>query len=195
MSLKNICRICSAYLLDFKRDYKKCVTCGFTIHKNEMLEDIMKASTYEEAQNRYGKIENMKWADEAKWMVVLAVPDAIKTTVKNSLTGKPLEKIYCNKDMAEVLKKTFNDLVISKLHTEIKTFDGCFNIRYVRGSTDKLSAHSYGLAIDLNAQDMPLGSESKWTQGFVDVWRRNGWSFGGDFKRLDPQHFSYCFEG
>lgn len=194
MSLRNICKICSAYLLDFKRDYKKCVSCGFTIHKIELSEDIMRVSTFEDAEKRYGKIENMKWADEAKWMVLLAVPDAIKATVKNSLTGKPLEKIYCNKDAAESLKKVFNELISTKHHTEIKTFDGCFNIRYVRGSTDKLSTHSYGLAIDMNAKDMPLGSESKWTKGFVEIWKKNGWTFGGDFKRLDPQHWSYCWE-
>lgn len=40
---------------------------------------------------------------------------------------------------------------------EIKTWDGCFNVRYQRGSRTVLSMHSFGIAIDINATHNPLG--------------------------------------
>lgn len=41
----------------------------------------------------------------------------------------------------------------------VKTFDGSFTTRYIRGRNDKLSNHSFGSALDLNARWNPFRSE------------------------------------
>ena len=41
------------------------------------------------------------------------------------------KKIYCNKDMIEPLTKAFKNLIATGLVKELKTWDGCFNIRGV----------------------------------------------------------------
>ena len=68
-------------------------------------------------------------------------------------------KIYCNKIIMEDLCKVFNDLVRTKLIAEIKSYDGCFNPRYIRGMEAKkiLSNHAFGTALDFNASQNPLG--------------------------------------
>ncbi len=71
----------------------------------------------------------------------------------------------------------------------INTYDGCFNIRLVRGGT-KPSIHSWGLAIDVNANDFPLGSHSKQNMDLVNAFVDNGFFPGQQFKhRPDPMHF------
>jgi hypothetical protein len=80
---------------------------------------------------------------------------------------------------------------------ELETMDGCFNIRMVRGDF-VMSAHSYGLAIDINAAKNKLGQTSG---GFFDLpefvkcFKDQGFDWGGEFTRPDPMHFSYCWEG
>jgi hypothetical protein len=109
------------------------------------------------------------------------------------------KSIYCNKDLYPVLEKTYRALIEKGLHTEIKTNDECFCIRMIRGYTDQLSTHSWGMAVDLNVVDNPLGVTkeealekglSPFTDRFVQVWRDNGWICGWDFKnRKDGMHF------
>lgn len=77
------------------------------------------------------------------------------------------------------------------LHTEIKTFDGCFNIRLVRGSKSVYSIHSWGCAIDLNAADNPLASAGKWSADFISVMVNSNIYCGQNWLgRKDPMHFA-----
>lgn len=105
----------------------------------------------------------------------------------------PFRRIYCNKDIVEPLKRVFTRLQsIGKL-SEIKTFDGCFLVRYIRGyETQKIpSLHSYGIAVDFNAAENGLGKPVKFSPEFLQAWRDEGWVCGADFKRLDGMHFQY----
>ena len=68
----------------------------------------------------------------------------------------------------------------------------CF--RMVRGTTDKLSNHSSGTAIDLNAIQHPLGKVGTFEPGKVPMIRalakKYGLTWGGDYKtRADEMHF------
>ncbi len=60
------------------------------------------------------------------------------------------KRLYCNKDIIEPLSKAFKALIVSGCVMELKTFDGCFNIRKKRGLVS-MSLHSWGIAIDVNA--------------------------------------------
>ena len=106
----------------------------------------------------------------------------------------PFSRIYCNRAIIEKLDLTFVALAHMNLLSEIKSFDGCFNVRKIRGKEsdpDAYSIHSFGLALDFNAKEMPLWSESKWTPEFVAVWKALGWEWGGNFERRDGMHFEH----
>ena len=88
----------------------------------------------------------------------------------------------------------------SEFHTLIEPLDTgalddwgyCF--RMVRGTTDKLSNHSSGTAIDLNASKHPLGKVGTFPGEKVPMIRalakKYGLKWGGDYKsRADEMHF------
>lgn len=97
-------------------------------------------------------------------------------------------RIYCNKKMIPMLQKAFRALIAKQLHTEIRTYDGCFNVRRKRGSS-AVSLHAYGLAIDLNAAWNRFGGTVTFSNAFLQVWRDNGFDCGADWKKKDGMHF------
>jgi hypothetical protein len=153
----------------------------------------MKVKTLAEAESRYGKIAFGKWEDETKWMSILKVPEAVAKYLLNGSTGLPTRKIYCNKDMHEPLSRAFQSMIDRGLVGELDTFDGCFNIRLVRGGVGP-STHSYGLAIDINAKDNPLGAKPILSEALVSCFLDEGFDWGGNFARRDGMHFSYAWE-
>mgnify|MGYP003439941463 CR=1 FL=1 len=69
--------------------------------------------------------------------------------------------------------------------------DWSYANRAIRGRNTP-SNHSWGLAVDINAQDFPLGSSKRLPQWLVDLWKANGFDYGGDWKgRKDPMHFEF----
>ena len=75
------------------------------------------------------------------------------------------------------------------------TFDDwAYAFRMVRGTTDKLSCHSSGTAIDLNATKHPLGKIGTFPAEKVPMIRalarKYGLFWGGDYQnRKDEMHF------
>ena len=72
--------------------------------------------------------------------------------------------------------------------------DWAYAFRMVRGSTDRLSCHSSGTAIDLNATRHPLGKVGTFPAEKVPMIRalakKDGLKWGGDYKgRADEMHF------
>ena len=102
-------------------------------------------------------------------------------------------RLFIHKLIEMPLEVTFRELIIKGLHKEIETFDGIYNPRYIRGSTTIPSRHSWGLAIDLNADKNKLGQvEPDFTPEFLGVWRDIGWTVGADwYNRPDPMHFQW----
>jgi hypothetical protein len=98
------------------------------------------------------------------------------------------KRIYCNKDLVEPLKKAFKDLIDTGAVKELKTWDGCFNIRKKRG-LNSLSLHSFGIAIDVNAFENGLGKPPKLSPLFVKCFTDNGFDWGGVWARKDGMHF------
>jgi hypothetical protein len=72
-------------------------------------------------------------------------------------------------------------------------YGGCYNFRLMRGST-RLSMHSYGIAIDLDPSNNPLGKAWEPEVGMIDmrvvrIFEDAGWTWGGRWHRPDCQHF------
>jgi hypothetical protein len=154
---------------------------------------LTRRQRYEKAVKRYGPIYKVNvWSKQKRWMVDLNIEEYLPNLKTG--TGAKITWLYVNNSITYHLIKTLSELKDKGLAKEIKTFDGCLNIRKVRGAS-RWSAHAYGLAIDLNASLNPVGTKGSWSPEFIEVWEKNGWKWGGRFKRLkDPMHFSLSWE-
>ena len=123
---------------------------------------------------------------------------------------------WCPKLVGQKLKVTKINGVVQQLesvsaeldkHPEWKDYlysTGTFNWRTVRG-TNRLSPHSFGIAIDLNTQysnywqwDCKCTSENteliyknQIPQGIVDIFEKHGFIWGGKWYHYDTMHFEY----
>lgn len=133
-----------------------------------------------------------KPAFEAKWLIRHELPAAVKPYFPKYGNIRPTA-IYMNKFAAASLDVVLLELLSTGLIKELKTYDGCHNVRLKRG-INEYSIHSWGLALDFNALLNALGV--KWgsqpgmfSKAFLDVWRKHGWVCGADFSRSDAMHF------
>lgn len=117
------------------------------------------------------------------------------------------KRIYCNADIIPHLTQGFKNLIERNCVAELKTWDGCYNYRAVRGMENKynaamkagdkllaisyLSIHSWAGAIDLNAASNGLGKTPTLSPEFVKCFTDADMDWGGNFKgkRVDGMHF------
>jgi hypothetical protein len=116
-----------------------------------------------------------------KSMIVWDVPTNLEI-------GVIPKKLYCNKDMVTPLTQAFTNLISTGKVNELKTWDGCFNIRKKRGLSS-MSLHSWGIAIDVNAAWNGLNKIPQLTPGFVKCFTDAGFEWGGTWTRKDGMHF------
>jgi hypothetical protein len=159
-----------------------------------------KCTTRVAAEARYGHIDfaSRHWPEQSHWIRSLVIPEGMFPNWKVLNTKMPVRAIACNLDLHQPLMAALTAVHNKGLGAQLHTFDGCFNIRMVRGSNAHFSAHSYGLALDINAATNPMGSvlHTTFTADFVKCFTDQGFAWGGNFHgRKDPMHFSRCFEG
>jgi hypothetical protein len=71
-----------------------------------------------------------------------------------------------------------------------RQYGGCYVPRFIdRDPSKPLSMHAFGLAVDLNVQDNPLGSAGNMDPRVVEVFDDWGFEWGGFWDRPDPMHF------
>ncbi len=121
---------------------------------------------------------------ERQWMVVV---DFKKNGLKKLIPALP-DRVYCNKDLEHPLLDALLNLIQCNRQHELKTWDGCFNVRPKRGLST-MSLHSWGIAIDVNAATNGLGKEPTLSEGFVKCFTDAGFHWGGTWKRRDGMHF------
>lgn len=137
---------------------------------------------------------------EGRNMVLWDVPQDIN----NAIPALP-NKIYCNKDMVPVIEKGLRNVIVRGLAGQIRTWDGCFNVRPMRGYEKQyakaikegnvdlaitfLSMHSWGTAFDMNAAWNQLKQIPTMSKELVACFTDAGMDWGGSWKRLDGMHF------
>lgn len=158
-----------------------------------------KPLTASQMQSRFGKIEFRINPDgnsvtilndwKSKNIVTLDMP-----FLKN--TGPYFtSKISVHKDAADKFQKLFRAWEEKGLLHLIKSYDGAFNPRLIRGSNTTLSTHAFGIAIDINVRWNGLGSvpARKGQEGsvreLVPIANKLGFFWGGHFTRKDGMHF------
>ncbi len=67
---------------------------------------------------------------------------------------------------------------------------GCYNPRRIRGSSS-LSRHSYGIAVDFNTSTNAYGATPTMDMRIVEIFRSNGFAWGGGWTRPDGMHFEH----
>lgn len=144
-----------------------------------------------EAEKRYGQIINGIWENEEEWCMALPIPSYIAQSWINTATSRPTNHVYCNKDMAPSLLRALINLHDRGILSELKTFDGCYMVRDIRGVPGKVSAHAYAGAIDLNAKENRLGRPCVLSDGFKQCFKDEGFTCGADFIRIDGMHMSW----
>jgi len=99
--------------------------------------------------------------------------------------------VQVHKKIAGRLKNAFEEINAAGLSDEIKTFDGSYNARKKRGGST-WSVHSWGLAVDLNAGQYPMGTSAASTspryKQIAQIFARNGFYQLGN----DPMHFQFA---
>lgn len=119
-------------------------------------------------------------------------------------TGFP-RRIFMHRLLEIPLTNSLQTVIERKLTHELKTWDGCYLFRPIRGyerryyalitqgriveSLKYLSLHAFGAAFDINKSENPLGVPPKMPKNFVDCFTFNGLDWGGNFARLDGMHF------
>ena len=103
-------------------------------------------------------------------------------------------KLRCAEKVAPLLlnfAKEFNKLIDPLEGGALDDWGYCY--RDVRGVPGKLSNHSSGTAIDLNASKHPLGKVGTFDAAKVPMIRalakKYGLTWGGDWARKDEMHF------
>lgn len=104
-------------------------------------------------------------------------------------------KWYVHKDIAFIVSTAVNQIEANGYkfdHGPIDTDDDWgYSNRPIRGSK-RPSNHSWGLAIDIDAQNYPMGQRKKKPpQWVIDTFRRFGFTWGGQWGRPDPMHFEF----
>lgn len=98
---------------------------------------------------------------------------------------------WCNKLLIDIFQKVYLEIVKARLSSELKTFNGCYNIRKIRGGT-KLSTHSWGIAVDHNMVTNMLGQCPKLHLGIVECFEQQNFVWGGNFTRKDGMHMQFA---
>jgi len=119
--------------------------------------------------------------DEGTYMVMWDVPSELEI-------GVIPKRLYCNKAIIKPLEQAFKNLIQRNKVNELKTWDGCFNVRKKRGLSSQ-SLHSWGIAIDVNAAWNGLGKEPTLSSEFVKCFTDAGFDWGGTWTRKDGMHF------
>src|SRR5689334_9013234 len=123
----------------------------------------------------------------------------------NLEVGVVPKKIYCLKDFVEPFSKGVQNVIDRGFIHMWHTWDGCYNVRPIRGYEGKygalmkageieeaikyLSIHSFGGAFDMNAFENGLGKTPNLPMSFVVCFTDAGFDWGGNFKRKDGMHF------
>lgn len=148
----------------------------------------------EQLKTKYG-IPNLIGAG---YLVTISLPFKMRIAwQRNSF----VTRIQCHQLIAEQLTAALRDILAhygyeKLVELGIDLYGGCFNYRFMRGSAEKLSHHSWGVAIDLDPERNLLGETAKTARfarpeykAMIDIFYKHGFFSLGREKNYDWMHF------
>jgi len=129
-----------------------------------------------------------RWQTDFLTLVALPFPLPLSWDKSRSVT-----QMTCHKLVAGIFTDVFGQLQRATQQEKLTSFGGCFSFRPQRTGT-KLSAHSWGIAIDLNPESNAQGTAGNMDAGVIGIFRDTGFEWGGDWRGrvCDPMHFQFC---
>lgn len=97
-------------------------------------------------------------------------------------------RIWGHEALAGPLRQAFGLICDRGLAGELKTYDGCFNIRKMK-SGRSYSVHSWGLAVDFNARENPYGGPVRFSDDLIRCFADAGFEAGALWRTPDGMHF------
>ncbi len=103
-----------------------------------------------------------------------------------------LGRTQCNRQIVPMVQGALQELADAGLTNLVDPaqFGGCYNPRLI-GPGLGISRHTWGIALDVNVAANPLGGSGRQDPRLVEIMRRWGLAWGGDWLRPDPMHFEY----
>ena len=105
-----------------------------------------------------------------------------------------LPPVTCHRALLPQLRGAMRELIARGLgHTvDGAQYAGCYTPRFIDRDPDgRLSHHSWGIAVDLNAGENTFGGDSRQNEELVDVMTSWGFTWGGGWLVPDPMHFEW----
>ena len=147
----------------------------------------------------FGDIQNYIQPDgtlDVQWAITsldyVALPVPLMLSFDHS---KTITHFRCHKRLVDTMEAVFTEIKNQGLEPDLFSFGGCFSFRPQRTGS-KLSAHSWGIAIDLNSENNAQGTAGNMHPGIVSVFQQAGFEWGGGWpgRTKDPMHFQFCTE-
>lgn len=124
---------------------------------------------------------------EAKYIVSFDLPYTL------FYGDSPVNHARCHKLLVENFQRAFEAIKTAGLQNLVTHYAGIYAKRSIRGHEGHPSTHSWGIAIDLEPGQYPLGSPKRFDERIVKIFQLAGFFYGGDFKsRKDPMHFQFA---
>jgi len=127
---------------------------------------------------------------QVEYLERVMLPFALPLSWENS---RSVTRFTCHKLLVPIFARVFDEIQSAGLQRKLTSFGGCFAFRPQRSGT-KLSAHAWGIAIDLNPETNQQGTAGNMDPGIVTIFRQAGFEWGGSWqgRRRDPMHFQFC---
>jgi hypothetical protein len=117
---------------------------------------------------------------DARW-----VRDNIRTE-----TVPVMGRVTCHRLMLPQLRGALQEVVDAGLGSTLKTYSGCYVPRFIeRDPSRSISLHTWGIAIDMDAATNYRGIRGTMDARVVEIFKRWGFRWGGDWAYTDPMHF------
>jgi hypothetical protein len=109
-----------------------------------------------------------------------------------TVTLPVIGQFRCHRLVIPLVRGALAELVRRGLANEIHGFAGCYSPRFAnRDPGAGISHHAWGVAIDINAAENPLGAEPTMDRRLVEVFERWGLTWGGRWLVPDGMHFEF----
>lgn len=118
-------------------------------------------------------------------------PDAawVRTHIETA-TVPVLGTVTCHRIMLRQLRGALAEVEARGLASSLHTYNGCYVPRFIEHNPGgSISLHTWGIAIDLDAASNYRGIRGTMDPRVVEIFKRWGFRWGGDWSYTDPMHF------
>lgn len=150
-------------------------------------------------RNDAGRIRSYEFLNEIYGSNEIEIKQNLKEIIwLKGVFDKPLE-FNAKNGAADALQRVSNELaVLAKQNPKLKKLlkdSGSFKYRVIAG-TNRLSAHSYGIAIDIGVDSSTYWRwhktyKNSLPEQVIEIFERNGFIWGGRWEHFDTMHFEY----